>query len=71
MTKIQSEPEEANYPLHMLKVKELLILKNKELNEENIHFKAIKNSMILIKNIKSSEKLVAKNYSVKKLKKSF
>ena len=37
------------------KVKELLILKNKELNEENIHFKAIKTSGDINQNIKLSE----------------
>ena len=36
-------------------MKELLILKNKELNEENIHFKAIKTSGDINQNIKLSE----------------
>ena len=48
-------PEEASSQSHMLKRKELLIQKNKDLNEENIYFKAIKTSGDINQNIKLSE----------------
>ena len=52
------------------KVKKLLIQRNKDLNEGNIYFKAIKTSGDINQNIKLSE-IGGKNYFVKKLKKNF
>ena len=55
------------------KVKELLIQRNKDLNKENIHFKAIKTSGDINQNIKLSEiggkKLFCKEIEEKLLKK--